>query len=47
LSNVRFEVVETDDLPVNPKTRKFQLIVDARGFDDSAYTERGETAGAR
>jgi hypothetical protein len=30
MSNVEFEVVATDDLPVNPATRKFQLIVDAR-----------------
>jgi phenylacetate-CoA ligase len=30
LDNVQFNVVETDDLPVNPRTRKFQLIVDAR-----------------
>ncbi len=29
LDNVQFNVVETDDLPVNPRTRKFQLIVDA------------------
>lgn len=38
MANVSFEVIETDDLPVNPKTRKFQLIVDARnacaGVDD-------------
>ena len=30
MDNVRFEVVPTDDLPVNPRTRKFQLIVDKR-----------------
>jgi phenylacetate-coenzyme A ligase PaaK-like adenylate-forming protein len=30
MDNVRFEVVATDDLPVNPRTRKFQLIVDKR-----------------
>ena len=30
LDNVRFDVVPTDDLPVNPRTRKFQLIVDRR-----------------
>jgi phenylacetate-coenzyme A ligase PaaK-like adenylate-forming protein len=30
LDNVRFAVVPTDDLPVNPRTRKFQLIVDRR-----------------
>jgi hypothetical protein len=30
MENVRFEVLPTDDLPVNPRTRKFQLIVDAR-----------------
>jgi phenylacetate-coenzyme A ligase PaaK-like adenylate-forming protein len=30
MDNVRFDVVPTDDLPVNPRTRKFQLIVDKR-----------------
>jgi phenylacetate-CoA ligase len=30
MDNVQFEVVPTDDLPVNPRTRKFQLIVDKR-----------------
>ena len=30
LDNVHFEVVEVDDLPVDPRTRKFKLIVDAR-----------------
>jgi hypothetical protein len=30
MDNVRFDVVVTNDLPVNPRTRKFQLIVDAR-----------------
>ncbi|HTQ99961.1 MAG TPA: hypothetical protein VMH83_08220 [Candidatus Acidoferrum sp.] len=30
LDNVQFDVVEADDLPVDPKTRKFRLIVDAR-----------------
>jgi phenylacetate-coenzyme A ligase PaaK-like adenylate-forming protein len=30
MDNVRFAVVPTDDLPVNPRTRKFQLIVDQR-----------------
>jgi phenylacetate-coenzyme A ligase PaaK-like adenylate-forming protein len=30
MDNVRFEVVPTDDLPVNPRTRKFQLILDKR-----------------
>ncbi len=30
MDNVRFTVVPTDDLPVNPRTRKFQLIVDQR-----------------
>jgi phenylacetate-CoA ligase len=29
LGNVRFEVVVVDDIPVNPRTRKFQLIVQA------------------
>jgi phenylacetate-CoA ligase len=30
MDNVRFTVVPADDLPVNPRTRKFQLIVDRR-----------------
>jgi hypothetical protein len=30
MENVRFTVVPTDHLPVNPRTRKFQLIVDRR-----------------
>jgi hypothetical protein len=30
MDNVRFDVVPTDDLPVNPRTRKFQLIIDKR-----------------
>jgi phenylacetate-CoA ligase len=30
MENVRFTVVPTDDLPVNPRTRKFHLIVDRR-----------------
>jgi phenylacetate-coenzyme A ligase PaaK-like adenylate-forming protein len=30
MENVRFDVVQADDLPVNPRTRKFQLIVDQR-----------------
>ena len=30
MDNVRFDVAPTDDLPVNPRTRKFQLIVDRR-----------------
>ena len=30
MDNVRFEVAPTDDLPVNLRTRKFQLIVDRR-----------------
>ena len=29
MSKVEFEVVAVDDLPVNPRTRKFQLIVDS------------------
>jgi phenylacetate-coenzyme A ligase PaaK-like adenylate-forming protein len=33
MENVRFEVVPTDDLPVNPRTRKFQLILDRRGAE--------------
>jgi phenylacetate-CoA ligase len=30
MENVRFDVLAVDDLPVNPRTRKFQLIVDKR-----------------
>ena len=30
MDNVRFAVVPVDDLPVNPRTRKFQLVVDRR-----------------
>jgi phenylacetate-coenzyme A ligase PaaK-like adenylate-forming protein len=30
MDNVRFEVLAVDDLPVNPRTRKFQLILDKR-----------------
>ncbi len=30
MDNVVFDVVQADDLPVSPVTRKFQLIVDAR-----------------
>ena len=30
MENVRFDIVPTDDLPVNPRTRKFQLILDRR-----------------
>jgi phenylacetate-CoA ligase len=30
MQNVQFDVVEADDLPVSPVTRKFQLIIDAR-----------------
>jgi hypothetical protein len=30
MDNVRFEVLAVDDLPVNARTRKFQLIVDKR-----------------
>jgi phenylacetate-coenzyme A ligase PaaK-like adenylate-forming protein len=33
MDNVRFAVVVADDLPVDPRTRKFQLIVDARRRD--------------
>ncbi|HEX7238009.1 MAG TPA: hypothetical protein VF405_13665, partial [Gammaproteobacteria bacterium] len=32
MQNVQFEVILADDLPVNPRTRKFQLIVDRRGL---------------
>jgi len=28
MDNVAFEVPVVDELPVNPRTRKFQLIVD-------------------
>jgi phenylacetate-CoA ligase len=30
LGNVSFRVMVVDDIPVNPRTRKFQLIVDRR-----------------
>jgi phenylacetate-coenzyme A ligase PaaK-like adenylate-forming protein len=30
MDNVAYEVCATDDLPVNPRTRKFQLILDKR-----------------
>ncbi|HVS23727.1 MAG TPA: hypothetical protein VMU03_08385, partial [Gammaproteobacteria bacterium] len=30
MDNVRFDVLAVEDLPVNPRTRKFQLIVDKR-----------------
>jgi phenylacetate-coenzyme A ligase PaaK-like adenylate-forming protein len=30
MNNVTFDVIATDDLSVNPKTRKFNLIIDAR-----------------
>jgi phenylacetate-coenzyme A ligase PaaK-like adenylate-forming protein len=30
MDNVQFEVVEVDDLPVDPRTRKFRLIIDDR-----------------
>jgi phenylacetate-coenzyme A ligase PaaK-like adenylate-forming protein len=30
MDNVRYDVLAVDDLPVNPRTRKFQLIVDER-----------------
>lgn len=30
MDNVRFTVVPTEDLPLNPRTRKFQLIADRR-----------------
>ena len=36
MDNVRFDVVPTDDLPVNPRTRKFQLIVDRRAESSQA-----------
>jgi len=32
MNNVTFDVVATNDLPVNPKTRKFNLIIDAHGM---------------
>jgi phenylacetate-CoA ligase len=31
MTGVIFEVVVVDDLPANPRSRKFQLVVDARG----------------
>jgi phenylacetate-CoA ligase len=36
MENVRFDVLAVDDLPLNPRTRKFQLIVDARPPADGA-----------
>jgi phenylacetate-coenzyme A ligase PaaK-like adenylate-forming protein len=30
MDNVKFDVVVAENLPVNPRTRKFQLIVDSR-----------------
>lgn len=30
MDNVRFEVVGVDGLPVDPRTRKFRLIIDDR-----------------
>jgi hypothetical protein len=30
MQNVNFEVVVADDIPLDPKTRKFKLIVDER-----------------
>jgi phenylacetate-coenzyme A ligase PaaK-like adenylate-forming protein len=30
MDNVKFDVIVAGDLPVNPRTRKFQLIVDSR-----------------
>jgi hypothetical protein len=29
MDNVEFEIVVTDQIPLNPRTRKFQLIVDS------------------
>jgi hypothetical protein len=37
MDNVRFSVVAVDDLPVNPRTRKFQLIVDARTLTTATH----------
>ena len=31
MDNVAFEVPDVEDIPLNARTRKFQLIVDARG----------------
>ncbi len=36
MENVRFDVVPVGDLPVNPRTRKFQLIVDRRAAETGA-----------
>jgi phenylacetate-coenzyme A ligase PaaK-like adenylate-forming protein len=32
MDNVRYDVLAVDDLPINPRTRKFQLIVDQRSL---------------
>jgi hypothetical protein len=45
MDNVRFEVVPTDDLPVNPRTRKFQLIVDRRAAAEAATRQLTTVAG--
>jgi phenylacetate-CoA ligase len=39
MTKVRFDVVAVDDLPVNPKTRKFQLVVDARESEPGGEAE--------
>ena len=36
MDNVHFEVVPAEDLPVNPRTRKFQIILDRRALDRRA-----------
>ena len=42
MENVQFTVDVVDDLPVNPGTRKFQLIVDKRQGGRACQTERGD-----
>ncbi len=42
MDNVRFEVLAVDDLPVNPRTRKFQLIVDKRARERAPREAKGE-----
>jgi phenylacetate-coenzyme A ligase PaaK-like adenylate-forming protein len=39
MDNVAFEIAVVDDLPINPVTRKFQLIVDERAAQKSEAVE--------
>jgi phenylacetate-coenzyme A ligase PaaK-like adenylate-forming protein len=42
MDNVRFEVLAVDDLPVDPRTRKFKLIVDRRAASSAPASNQGE-----